>query len=151
MNHNEWVLLKIATYQFALPRVDVRELISCQDIVFAPGASVKIQRGLEAVEIPVLMFDKALNPSHDPQDARRICVVLAVGEPCFGLCCDEFDHQASVHEMALVQHPLPRCMHAPGAALQAVLQLGAALYALSSAQALLSAYAKHFTRAQELS
>jgi hypothetical protein len=145
----ELVLIHIGAWRLALPRSEVRDLLSPQDLdsgALVSHGALGVRIGSQ--DVPVLLLDDALRPTRLWPAQRRICVVLDADGELFGLICDEFEHQVrsgadtTLHELAPSQR-------VSGSPLRAVLQIGHAVAAVTDAKALRAAFDAHLAAAVE--
>ncbi len=116
------VLISIGPWTLALPRADVRELLSPDRLADSGW--------------PVLALDDALQPmtvTAAARPPRLIGVVLEGGNGAYTLLCDRFEHRV---EMGARRLALPAASRAARCPTQAVLQHAGGLAALTDARAL---------------
>lgn len=151
MKASELVLLHLGPWVLAVPRREVRDLLAPDQIAFdsaTPGAGASILFG--ARRLPVLVLDDTLQVTQGLPAGRRICVVLDTGAVRFALLCDEFEHKLDSGQGALSLHALPPAMRAPRSPVNAVLQYGDAVAAVTDAHMLLKAFEPQLSLAMEL-
>lgn len=124
------VLLQVGPWFLALPRRDVRELLSPDPHGGAPTRS-------GAGPMPLLALDDTLTPVSVVPPQRRVCVVVDGGAGLYVLPCDEFHHQIGADA---VIRELPTASRGARSPVQAVLWHSGGVAALTDARAL----AKHF-------
>lgn len=126
------VLMRIGPWTLALPRADVRELLSPDRLTQAGW--------------PVLALDDALAPTTAASAPPRLMgVVLDGGNGPYILLCDQFEHRV---EAGARRFDLPTACRAARCPSQAVLQHAGGLAALTDARALALHFAAHLTPAQ---
>jgi hypothetical protein len=141
MKTEDFVLLRIGAWALALPRREVRDLLTPQGVEFG-DARATLRVGDRT--LPVLALDDSLLPAHAALPARRICVLLEAANTPFAMLCDAFEHRIDpAHES--VTHPLPLAMRSRGSPVSAVLQIGDAVAAVTDADALFAAFAQQLT------
>jgi hypothetical protein len=108
--HSRYAALSLGDATLALPQGEVHTLESMLDLE-PDGQGLRIGWiTLHGQRWPVYCPSASLEPLASLPDARRICVMLAVGSELFGLACESVSTVDAEHLDAVA---LPACMSAP--------------------------------------
>jgi hypothetical protein len=108
--HSRYAALSLGDATLALPQGEVHTLESMLDLE-PDGQGLRIGWiTLHGQRWPVYCPSASLEPLASLPDARRICVMLAVGSELFGLACESVSTVDAEHLEAVA---LPACMATP--------------------------------------
>jgi hypothetical protein len=119
----------------ALPQGEVHTLESMLDLQ-PDGQGLRVGWiALHGQRWPVYCPAASLEPLASLPDARRICVMLSVGDGLFGLACESVSTVDAEHLEAVA---LPACMSTPGHPISALARSGDDLLCITCAADLLA-------------
>ncbi len=126
-----YAMLTLDGRRLLLPQGDIRTLepLADMDIASPPDQGVG-WIPFEGTQWPMYCLSGELSILGTIPPARRICVLLTLGDGYFGLLCDGL---VALQGQAVEPSPLPACMARPGSPIEALVLQGDAMGLVSGA------------------